>query len=144
MNVSIGEPGVFDCLFVSPNLNYTIKWYVNQMSIDNAGLPNNERGSEEKGQGNITSTWNFTVSPDIDIDKWNISNVSCRAHPIQEPLIDCGMKCKSDPKLLLIQGNPQFNNLITVLCTNIHTLKCMLACMKGSGIGIAETRSILS
>ena len=127
MNVSIGEQAVFHCLFISPNLKYTIEWYVKEMSIDTAGVLVTERVSQKEGQGNITSTWIFTVSPDINITEWKISNVSCRAHPLQKPSNDCQINYESDPKLLLIQGNPQFKNLFTVLCTNIHTK--VYACM---------------
>ena len=70
------------------------------MNIDIFDLPETERGSQEEGQGSVTSTWNFTVSPDIA--KWNYSNVSCLALPSN----DSQMKYDSDPELLLIQGNP--------------------------------------
>ena len=101
MNLSIGEQAVFHCLFIAPNTNYSIIWFVNGTNI--IMLTNNltcaERGdvTQDESQGNIISTWTFSVLS----DHWNHACVSCFALPTNTSQMDY----KSEPKLLLIQGN---------------------------------------
>ena len=113
VNASIGEQAVFHCLCTGPCLNFYLDWLVNGTIIHKLLPAGQARQTYKEGQGNVTSTWKFTVSPNI-AELLNNSNVSCLALPLNHTQ----MRYDSDPVLLLIQGN-QVKEFIQCF-TNIH------------------------
>ena len=122
VNISIGEQAVFHCLCNGSCPKFHLEWRVNGMYMymfAQAGLGK----IQIEGQGNVTSTWEFTVSPAIAA-LLNNSNVSCLALPLYVHHSQ-KMNYESDPVLLLIQGNPveEFIQCFTNIHTKLHV--CM-------------------